>query len=69
MNRFLVFIIGLLFAVIGLSYIIIYLNLLVMGYTFWDYLGYIFGKFECLSFFIGYVLILLSLFTKRRRKI
>ena len=69
MNRFLIFIIGLVLTVVGLSYIIIYLNLLVMGYTFWDYLDYIFGKFECLSFFIGYVLILLSLFVKGRKKI
>lgn len=68
MNRFLIFIVGLTIAVVGLSYIIIYLNLLVMGYTFWDYLDYIFGKFECLSFFIGYILILLLLFVKRRKK-
>lgn len=45
-------------SVIGLSYILIYLNLLVMGFSFFDYLKYIFTKKECLLFFLGYILII-----------
>ncbi len=68
MNRIIMFIIGLIMASIGLSYIIIYLNLLVIGYSFIDYLIYIFTKLECIIFFIGYMLILLSIIVKRRKK-
>ena len=68
MNRIIMFIIGLIMASIGLSYIIIYLNLLVIGYSFIDYLIYIFTKLECIIFFIGYMLILLSIIVKRRKE-
>lgn len=68
MNRVVLFFIGLVMSVIGLSYIIIYLNLLVMDYNFIDYLNYIFTKLECIIFFIGYLLMLLSLYCKRRKK-
>lgn len=69
MGRFLIFIIGVVLSVFGLSFIIIYLNLLIMGYTFWDYLYYIFHKIECLSFFVGYLLVLLSIYGKGRRRL
>ena len=48
MNRIIMFIIGLIMASIGLSYIIM--------------------KLECIIFFIGYMLILLSIIVKRRKK-
>ena len=68
MNRIIMFIIGLIMASIGLSYIIIYLNLLVIGYSFIDYLIYIFTKLECIIFFVGYILLLLSIVIKRRKE-
>ena len=55
--RYLLFVLGIILSTIGLSYIIIYLNLLFMGFSFINYLKYIFTKFECLSFFIGYILL------------
>jgi len=57
--RFFLLCLGVILSIIGLTYIIIYLNLLVMGYTFFDYLKYIFTKLECLSFFIGYILLII----------
>ena len=57
--KYLLFSIGIVMSVIGLSYIIIYLNLLVMGFSFFDYLKYIFVKKECLLFFIGYILLII----------
>ncbi len=68
MNRIIIFIIGLIMSTIGLSYIIIYLNVLAMGYSFVDYLNYIFTKVECIIFFIGYLLMFLSIYLKRRKK-
>lgn len=66
MKRIILFIIGIFLSSNGLSYMIIYLNLLVMNYSITDYLRYIFTKIECLSFFVGYILILLSIYVKRR---
>ena len=42
-------------SVIGLSYIIIYLNLLIIDFSFIEYLQYILTKIECLLFFVGYI--------------
>lgn len=41
-------------------YIVIYLNLLRMGYTLIEYVKYTLTHFECLKIFIGIILILLS---------
>ena len=59
--KYLLLIAGVILSVIGLSYIIIYLNLLVMGYSLLDYVKYIFSNFYCLLFFIGYFLIIVYL--------
>lgn len=62
--RFLIFLVGFGLTVIGLMYIIVYLNLLVIGYNFLEYVNFIIRRIECLNFIIGIVLILLSLFYK-----
>ena len=41
-------------------FIIIYLNLLKMGYTFIEYIKYICNRLECLSLLIGILLIFIS---------
>lgn len=61
------FILELVLTVIGFSYILIYLNLLVMGYSVKDYMYYIFSKIECIIFFIGYIAILIELYFRRRK--
>ncbi len=68
MNRIVIFLLGLTMSILGLSYIIIYLNLLVMDYSFSEYLKYIFTKIECVIFFIGYGLMIISIYFKRRKK-
>ena len=50
----------------SLMFIIIYLNLLKMGFSFLDYLKYIFTRFECLMIFLGIILIYLS-FRKEKK--
>ena len=62
--RFLIFLIGFGLSVIGLSYIIMYLNLLTIGYNFLEYVNFIIRRIECLNFFIGIILILISIFFK-----
>ena len=50
---------AILFISIGLFYIIINLNLLVIDYNFSQYLIYIFTHVECLLFFLGILLLLI----------
>lgn len=53
MLRFILFLFSFGMSVIGFTYIIIYLNLLSMGYSFSDYLVFILTRFECLISVIG----------------
>jgi hypothetical protein len=58
------FFIGFLLTVIGFTFIIIYLNLTSMGYSFFDYLKYICSRVECLISIVGIILIIVSLYRK-----
>lgn len=49
----------------SLFFIIIYLNLLNMGYNIYEYIKYIFTNIECLFIFVGILIIYLTL---RRKK-
>lgn len=60
-RHILLFILGILLNSISLMFIIIYLNLLKMNYTFIEYLKYIITNIECLLFIPGILLIKISL--------
>ena len=62
----LLLIIGIILSTIGLTYIIIDLNLLIMGYTFFDYLKYIFTKIECILFFAGHFIIIILIYGRKK---
>ena len=59
------FLIGYGFNVIGIMYIIFYLNLLTIGYNLLDYVNFIFRRIECLYAIIGIFIIVIILFSKR----
>ena len=61
------FLTGIVFTVVGFTFIIIYSNLMSMGLGFVEYLKYICTKFECLIGIVGIVLILISLYRKEDR--
>lgn len=65
--KYILFVLGFILSVIGLSFIIIYLNLLVMGYSFLDYVKYIFCKMECIVFFVGYFIIVIFLLKGKKK--
>lgn len=46
---------------IGLMFILLYTNLLTMGYSFWNFVKFISKRFECLLFLFGIIILLLSL--------
>ena len=60
--KFLIFLFGFGLSVIGLSYIIIYLNLLSIGYNFFEYVNFIIRRIECLNFIFGVIFMILSSF-------
>lgn len=54
------FFLGFIISTISLTYIITYLNLLSIGYTYKEYLLYILTRYECYSFFIGIIMFIIS---------
>lgn len=66
LKRIIYFILGIIITSSALMYIVIYLNLLRMGYSMLDYVKYIVSSIECTKIFIGIILIILSL--KKGRK-
>lgn len=62
--RFLIFLFGFGLTVIGLSYIIIYLNLLSLGYNFLEYVNFIIRRIECLNLIFGIILMGISMLIK-----
>lgn len=61
MEKVVFFIIGIMLSSIGLFFMIIYANLLTLGYSFLEYVKFINMKVECLCFYLGIVIILISL--------
>lgn len=55
------FLIGFGLTTIGFVYIICYLNLLNIGYNFFEYVNFIIRRVECINALIGIILMILSL--------
>ena len=60
--RLFIFLIGFGFTVIGLVYMISYLNLLSIGYNFLDYVQFIMKRLECLYDFMGILIMTLDIY-------
>ena len=58
--RIFLFLIGFGLTTIGLMYIIVYINLLSIGYNFFEYVNFIIRRIECLNAIIGIVLMIIS---------
>lgn len=54
--------------VIGFTYIITYMNLMTMGYSYIDYLSFIVSRIECLFALIGFILVSIIILTKENDK-
>lgn len=62
MIRFFLFMFGFGLSVLGFMYMILYLNLLTIDYSFIEYLKFIFTKLECIQGFIGFIIIFITIF-------
>ena len=58
------FLLGFGFMVLGFINIIMYTNLMTIGYSFLEYLKYISTRFECLLAIIGFIMISLAILIK-----
>jgi len=67
--RIIIFLLGIIFTVTGMVSLILYLNLLTFGYTFFEYVNFIIRKFECISLFIGLIIIWISISYRRKHEI
>ena len=68
MTRLFLFIASLCLSIIGLIYIISYLNLLSLGYNFEEYGKFICSKIECILVPIGLIIILITIITMKGDK-
>lgn len=64
MARIFFFLLGFALMVIGTSYIILYINLLTIGYNFSFYVNFITRRIECYFAIIGFIIIFLVLTIK-----
>ncbi len=62
--RIMFFLLGFGLMVIGFTYIVTYLNLLTMGFSFINYIKFIFTRIECLFGIIGFIIVTITIFTK-----
>lgn len=60
------FLTGIFLTALSIMFIIMYSNLLIMGYSFFEYVNFIIRRVECLVIIIGIILIVLSM---RKEKI
>ena len=68
MIRIFFFLVGFSLLVIGLTFSILYLNLLTIGYNFSFYVNFITRRIECLYALIGFFIMLLTLTIKGEKK-
>lgn len=66
--RIFFFLVGFAFLILGNTFIILYLNLLTLGYNFSFYVNFISRRIECYYAPIGFLIILLTLITKGDKK-
>lgn len=64
MYRLFFFLLGFGLMVIGFTYIITYMNLMSMGYSFLDYIQFVASRIECLFSIIGLLITTIIILTK-----
>ena len=66
--KYLLYLVGLILSSTGLVFIIIYLNLMNFGYSFYEYVNFIIRRVECINFIIGLIIMYLSLKLRKETK-
>ena len=66
--RYFFFLLGFGLTIIGFMYIIIYLNLMSIGYNFLEYVKFISSRLECLNALIGIIIMVVTILASGGRK-
>ena len=66
--RYFFFLRGFGLTIVGCMYIIIYLNLLSIGYNFWQYVKFISSRLECLNAVLGIIIMVLAIIMSGGKK-
>ncbi|MDD6878879.1 MAG: hypothetical protein PUD59_01430 [bacterium] len=66
MTRLFFFLLGFGLSIIGFMYVVLYLNLIPIGYTFVEYLDFIIKRPECILGFIGFMILNVTIFYKEK---
>lgn len=61
MKKIISLIIGIIICSIGLFFIMLYLNLLTLGYSFFNFVKFIISNVYCDLFFLGLVIIIITI--------
>lgn len=67
-TKIFIMIMAFLMMVIGLTYIIIYVNLFTFGYTIKEYIGFILSQPECYLFFIGFITEIICIYCWKEKR-
>jgi hypothetical protein len=59
--KIITFIIGFVLSSLSLTFLLLYLNILNLGYSFIEFVNFIIRKWELYLFFVGIILMVLSL--------
>lgn len=68
MIRVFFFLFGFGFSIVGFSFLILYLNILSIGYNFLEYVNFIIRRPECYFSLFGFVIMTLSILIKGDEK-
>jgi hypothetical protein len=66
--QIIILIIGIILTVLSISYIILYSNIMKIGYSFDDYLMFLSSRYECWLLLVGILLIIISIYFPWRDK-
>ena len=68
MFKFFLFLFGFGLSIIGMIYIILYSNLLTMGYSLTQYLKFLLSRFECIIGILGFIIVTVIIFYRGDKK-
>ena len=68
MLRIFFFLFGFGFTTIGFSFVILYLNVLTVGYNFYDYVNFIIRRPECYFSILGFIIMIMSIIARGDEK-
>jgi len=66
--RVLVMFFGYILMVLGITYILIYMNLFTFGYTIKEYLLFLFTRYECYFLLVGFMIEVICLVYRKDAK-